>query len=159
MQPFPVIRGHFGLPSVEETLEVLTRISQANVIDVISIGPGQNFQESFFYPYEMKKLERGPGGVPIRTEEVLTSFYGVSKEGNFPLLRGYSGTRNLIKMAELLHRTINNALGATSFFQYSELDGRSSGTLVEAITENQAVMAWYGARNISHDGGGGLGNA
>lgn len=42
-------------------------------------------------------------GVPIRSEEDLLSFYKASKQGNNPLLRCYSGTRNLIKMVKLLH--------------------------------------------------------
>ncbi len=146
--PFPILRAHFGVPSVEETRKGICKIARAKVVDVISIGPDQNFQESFFHPQEIKKSEGGAGGVPIRSEEDLSSFYEASRCGNFPLLRCYSGTRNLTNMAELLNRTINNAWGATPLFWYSELDGRSPRTLLEAISENQANMKWYGVRNI-----------
>ncbi|MHA2363072.1 MAG: methionine synthase [Candidatus Hodarchaeales archaeon] len=146
--PFPLLRAHFGLPSVKETRKGISRISIEKIIDIISIGPDQNFQESYFCPNEMKKSERGAGGVPIRSEKDLQSFYEASRQGNYPLLRCYSGTRNLIQMAELLQKTINNAWGATPLFWYSELDGRSSRPLLEAINENQNNMAWYGTQKI-----------
>ncbi|UCG90054.1 MAG: methionine synthase [Candidatus Heimdallarchaeota archaeon] len=148
MHPFPVLRAHFGLPTVEKTRNGITRIARARLIDIISIGPDQNFQESFFRPQDMKQSEVGAGGVPIRSEEDLSSFYEASKCGNYPLLRCYSGTRDLVKMTELLHRTISNAWGATPLFWYSELDGRSPRTVLEAIIENQANMKWHGVRNI-----------
>jgi hypothetical protein len=146
-KPFPLLRAHFGVPSVNKTLKGIEEIARAKVIDIISIGPDQNFQENFFCPEETKELEQGAGGGPIRSEEDLHNFYKASRQGNYPLLRCYSGTRHLTKMAELLHRTIHNAWGATPLFWYSELDGRSSRKLTEAIKENQENMAWYGAQN------------
>jgi hypothetical protein len=146
--PYPLIRAHFGVPSVEETSKGIKTIALAKIIDIISIGPDQNFQEHFFCPEEMKVLEQGAGGVPIRSKEDLINFYKASKQGNYPLLRCYSGTRNLIKMAELLKNTINNAWCATPLFWYSELDGRSSRTLQNAIKENQENMIWHAKQNI-----------
>lgn len=61
MCPFPVLRAHFGLPTVEKTRNGIIRIARARVIDVISIGPDQNFQESFFRPQDMKQSEVGAG--------------------------------------------------------------------------------------------------
>jgi hypothetical protein len=148
MLPFPLLRAHFGLPSFEETKKGITKLAKAKVLDVISLGPDQNFQENYFCPEEIHEEESGAGGVHIRSEEDLTTLYEASRCGNYPLLRCYSGTRNLIKMAELLHRTINNAWGATPLFWYSELDGRSDRSLLDAITENQANMAWHGSRGI-----------
>jgi hypothetical protein len=146
-KPFPLLRAHFGVPSVDKTLKGIEEIARAKVIDIISIGPDQNFQENFFCPEEIKEFEKGAGGVPIRSEEDLISFYKASRQGNYPLLRCYSGTRHLIEMAKLLHKTIHNAWGATPLFWYSELDGRSSRKLTEAIKENQENMAWYGTQN------------
>ncbi len=147
-KPFPLLRAHFGLPSVETTLKGIEAIARAKVLDIISIGPDQNFQENYFRPNDYKMLENGAGGVPIRSEEDLLDFYKASRIGNNPLLRCYSGTRDLIKMAELLQRTINIAWGATPLFWYSELDGRSLRVLSDAIRENQQNMAWHGKRNI-----------
>jgi len=146
--PYPLLRAHFGVPSVEETQKGIETIASAKIIDIVSIGPDQNFQEHFFSPKKMKKSEQGAGGVPIRSKEDLIKFYKASRCGNYPLLRCYSGTRNLIKMARLLKKTINNAWGATPLFWYSELDSRSSRALQDAIKENKANMAWHGAHNI-----------
>ena len=146
--PYPLLRTHFGVPSVEETQRGIKTIAAAKVVDIISIGPDQNFQEHFFSPFKMKKSEQGAGGVPIRSEEDLKRFYKASRHGNYPLLRCYSGTRNLIRMASLLRDTINNAWGATPLFWYSELDGRSDRVLQEAIKENITNMAWHGEHNI-----------
>ncbi len=146
--PYPLIRAHFGVPSVEETFKGIKTIALAKVIDILSIGPDQNFQEHFFCPEEMKVVEQGAGGVAIRSKEDLINFHKASRHGNFPLLRCYSGTRNLIQMAELLKNTINNVWGATPLFWYSELDSRSSRTLQSAIKENQENMIWHARQNL-----------
>ena len=40
-------RHHFGLPSMEETIEGIKEIAEAKVLDIISLGPDQNAQEVF----------------------------------------------------------------------------------------------------------------
>jgi methylmalonyl-CoA mutase cobalamin-binding subunit len=146
--PIPLIRHHFGLPSIEETTKGIAKIAEASVLDVISIGPDQNAQESFFRPNEMNESLKGDGGVPIREPEDLRKLFEASRRGNYPLLRCYSGTRDLISWAELLKDTINNAWCATPLLWYSELDGRSNRSLEEAITENQQNHRWHAHHNI-----------
>lgn len=147
IKPYPILRAHFGLPSLEETIQGVREIALARCLDVISIGPDQNFQESFFRPEEMT-AETGAGGVPIRSREHLEVFWEQSQCGNYPLLRCYSGTRDLTKMAALLNATIHNAWAATPLMWYSELDGRSSRSLDKAIQENLENMRWHGEQNI-----------
>src|SRR5690554_3116653 len=146
--PYPLLRHHFGLPSLEETIAGVDRLATAGVLDVISLGPDQNAQESFFRPEEMDPAQDGAGGVPIRREEDLIALYRASRRGNFPLLRCYSGTRDLILWGEMTARTIKNAWGAVPLFWYNRLDGRSNRPLREAIAENQKAMAWYAAQGI-----------
>lgn len=146
--PYPLLRHHFGLPSLEETIAGVARLAEAGVLDVISLGPDQNAQESFFRPEEMDPAQDGAGGVPIRREEDLAAIYRASRRGNFPLLRCYSGTRDLILWGEMTARTIKNAWGAVPLFWYNRLDGRSNRPLREAIAENQKAMAWYAAQGI-----------
>lgn len=146
--PYPILRHHLGLPSVEETVEAIKKVAEAKVIDVISIAPDQNAQEFFFDQEKMDERLNGAGGVPVRTEEDFIKLYEAAQRGNYPLLRCYSGTRNIIKYAELLQRTIHNAWCAVPLFWYSELDRRSTRPLIEAIKENQQVMKWHGERNI-----------
>jgi len=147
-RPYPVLRHHFGLPSFDETLAGVKEIAEAGALDVISIAPDQNAQESFFRPGEMNPALDGAGGVPVRTAEELRKIREASRCGNYPLLRIYSGTRDLIKWAELSAETINNAWAAVPLCWYSTLDGRSNRPVAEAIAENQACMRWHGERGI-----------
>ncbi len=146
--PIPIIRHHFGLSTIDETVNGVKRIAEASVLDVISIGPDQNAQESFFHPSEMNESLEGDGGVPIRKPKDLQRIFEASRRGNFPLLRCYSGTRDLISWAQLLKDTINNAWCATPLLWYSELDGRSKRPLEKAITENQKNHRWHAKNDI-----------
>lgn len=141
-----MLRHHFGLPSLEETIAGVARLAEAGVLDVVSLGPDQNAQESFFRPEEMDPAQDGAGGVPIRREEDLAAIYRASRR-NFPLLRCYSGTRDLILWGDDSQDN-QERLGAVPLFWYNRLDGRSNRPLREAIAENQKAMAWYAAQGI-----------
>lgn len=147
-RPYPLLRHHFGLPDLEETAAGVRRISEARVLDVISLAPDQNAQESFFRQEEIDPALDGAGGVPLRSPAELDRIYQAARCGNHPLLRIYSGTRDLIEWAELAHKTIRNAWGAVPLCWYSALDGRSKRPVEEAIEENQACMRWYGENGI-----------
>jgi hypothetical protein len=146
--PYPLIRHHFGRPSLDETLRGVARISEAGVLDVLSVGPDQNAQEHFFYPEEMDHSQDGAGGVPIRKSEDLEAIYQSSRRGNYPLVRCYSGTRDLMKWAEMSVKTIHNAWAAIPLCWYSVIDGRSKRTIEEAIREHKEVMQWYAMKGI-----------
>jgi len=146
--PYPILRHHFGRPSLSDTFDGIKKIALAEVLDVISIGPDQNAQENFFRPNEIIATQQGAGGVPVRTYDDMAALYQSSRCGNFPLMRCYAGTRDLMKWAEMSVETIHNAWGAIPLCWYSVIDGRSNRSLVEAITENQSVMRWYAERNI-----------
>jgi len=107
----PMIRHHFGLPSLEATIEGVKKIAESGQVDLISLGPDQNAQEFFFEPEKMDHSLDGAGGVPLRTEEDLVRIWNATQRGNFPRLRIYAGTRNLLKWAELSVRTIRNSWG------------------------------------------------
>ena len=139
----PLLRHHFGLPSIDETIKGAREISQAEVLDVISIAPDQNSQQFFFHPEKRNPKLDGAGGVPIHKEKDLSDLNQASKCGNFPYLRIYSGTQDLLKWAELSVRTIDNAWGTIPLCWYSELDGRSSRPLLKALEENMSVIKWY----------------
>ena len=146
--PIPIIRHHFGLSTIEETLDGVKKIAEASVLDVISIGPDQNAQESFFHPSKMNESFKGDGGVPIRTPKDMQRIFDASRRGNYPLLRCYSGTHDLKAWAHLLKDTINNAWCATPLLWYSELDGRSKRPLEKAITENQENHRWHAKNDM-----------
>ncbi|MBN1107409.1 MAG: cobalamin B12-binding domain-containing protein [Bacteroidales bacterium] len=146
--PYPLLRHHFGRPSLNETVEGAAKIAMSGVLDILSIGPDQNAQEHFFRPAEMDHSQDGAGGVPLRKPEDLEAIYESTRCGNYPLVRCYSGTRDLMKWAEMSVRTIKNAWGAIPLCWYSVIDGRSARTLEDAIKENQEVMHWYAIQGI-----------
>jgi methylmalonyl-CoA mutase cobalamin-binding subunit len=146
--PFPLIRHHFGLPNLEETREGIKKISDARVIDVISLGIDQDAQENFFHPERQDPRRKGAGGVPVRSREDYLSLSKATKRGSFPLLRTYSGTDDFIRLAEMYVETINIAWCAIPLFWFNQMDGRGPWDLEGSILEHQKVMAFYGQRGI-----------
>lgn len=152
--PFPIIRHHFGLPAdtIEPTVEGIRKISEAGVLDVISLGPDQDAQENFFHPERQNPKRKGAGGVPFRTEQDLIRLYEASRCGNYPLMRSYSGTSDLLEYAEVLWRTIRNAWCATSLFWFNVVDGRGPLSLRDSIRDHMLLMKWHGERGIPVEG-------
>lgn len=146
--PYPLLRHHFGRPTVKETIEGIKKISEAEVLDIISLGTDQNAQEFFFNPENMIPSLTGAGGVPVRTKTDLEEIYKASRIGNFPLMRCYSGTNNLLRWAEMSVETINNAWGAIPLTWYSIMDGRSKRSVKDTIEECHSVMNWYAQKEI-----------
>lgn len=146
--PYPVLRHHLGLSSIEETVEAIEKVSDKKVIDIISVAPDQNGQEFFFDQENMNEKLNGAGGAPLRNEDDFRKLYKAAQRGNYPLLRSYSGTKNILKFARVLRENIDNAWCAVPLFWYSELDGRGPRKLLEAIKENQRAMKWHAERGI-----------
>lgn len=146
--PFPLLRHHFGLPTMKATRTGISEIADAQAIDVISLGIDQDAQEFFFNPEEQDPRRRGAGGVPVRSADDYRELYAASRVGNFPLMRTYSGTDDFINLAELYIDTIHNAWCAIPLFWFNQMDGRGPWDLAGSIREHQTVMEWYGKRNI-----------
>jgi methylmalonyl-CoA mutase cobalamin-binding subunit len=146
--PFPLFRHHIGLPSLEETIEEVEKLADSGFLDIISIAPDQNTQSYFFEPEKMDPKQDGAGGVPLRKREDFLRLYNATRRGNFPLLRCYSGTRNLIEFSKLLKETINNTWSAIPLTWYSELDRRSDRELLSAIKENMLAIKWNAENGI-----------
>ncbi len=147
-KPFPLIRHHYGRPTVEETIEGIREIAEARVLDVISLGIDQDAQENFFHPERQDPRRKGAGGVPVRTPEEYRALYQASRCGNYPLMRAYSGTDDHLKLAQMYLETFNNAWCATSIFWFNQLDRRGPLGLEESIRVHQELMRWHGERNI-----------
>jgi hypothetical protein len=146
--PYPILRAHFGLPSMQDTLDGVAAIADASVLDVISIAPDQAAQEWLQRPEILATKSGGAGGVPIRSRSDLEAIFRRSQRGNYPLLRIYSGTQDLVGNGALFAETINNAWAAIPLFWYSELDGRGPSSLVNAIREHLEAIRWHAARGI-----------
>jgi methylmalonyl-CoA mutase cobalamin-binding subunit len=146
--PYPLLRHHFGLPSMKETIRGIERIAEAKALDVISLGIDQEAQENFFHPERQEARRTGAGGVPVRNADDYRAIYAASRKGNFPLLRTYSGTDDFIRLAEMYVETTHIAWCAIPLFWFNQMDGRGPWDLEDSIREHQRVMAWYGQRNI-----------
>jgi hypothetical protein len=147
-RPFPLLRHHFGLPSMEATITGIATIAEAGCLDVISLGIDQDAQENFFRPERQDARRTGAGGVPVRNAEDYRRLYAASRRGNFPLLRTYSGTDDFLRLAEVYVETINIAWCAIPLFWFNAMDGRGPWDLEGSIGEHQKVMRWYGSRAI-----------
>ncbi len=146
--PYPLLRHHFGLPTLEATLDGVSQIAAARVLDVISLGVDQDAQENFFHPERQDPRRRGAGGVPVRSPEDYRALFEASRCGNYPLMRTYSGTDDFIPLAEMYLDTINNVWCAIPLFWFNRMDGRGPWDLEGSIREHQAVMRWYGERGL-----------
>jgi len=147
-KPYPLLRHHFGLPSYEETKKGIETIAKAKVLDIISLGIDQNTQQYFFRPEMRNKDMDGAGGVPVRTKEQFEDLKKASRFGNFPLMRCYSGTDDVINFADTLHQSISNAWCAVPLCWYNEIDGRGTRKLHVSMDDAQRLMRWHGERGI-----------
>ncbi|NWG18900.1 MAG: cobalamin B12-binding domain-containing protein [Chloroflexi bacterium] len=146
--PFPLLRHHFGLPTMQATIDGIARIAEARCLDVISLGTDQDAQENFFHPERQDRARTGAGGVPVRSADDYRALYAASRRGNYPLMRTYSGTDDFVRLAELYVETINIAWCAIPLFWFNRMDGRGPWDLEGSIREHQAIMRWYGERDI-----------
>ena len=146
--PFPLLRHHFGLPTMEDSLRGVELISKAKAVDVISLGVDQDAQENFFHPDRQDVRRKGAGGVPVRSVEDYRALFSASRYGNYPLMRTYSGTDDLLRLAKVYLETINIAWCAVPLFWFNQMDGRGPWDLEGSIREHQSLMAWYGERGI-----------
>lgn len=146
--PFPLLRHHFGLPTMEATEDGIRKIAEARALDVISLGIDQDAQENFFHVERQDPRRKGAGGVPVRSAEDYRRLYAATRAGNYPLMRTYSGTDDFIRLAEMYVDTINIAWCAIPLFWFNQMDGRGPWDLEGSIREHQTVMAFYGERSL-----------
>ncbi|MHA1641457.1 MAG: methionine synthase [Promethearchaeota archaeon] len=147
-KPYPIIRAHFGLPNLTDTIEGIKKIAESKVLDVISIAPDQNTQANYFHPEDQNPKLAGAGGVPLRTREDFIKLHEARLRGNYPLLRIYAGTRDFIELGKLFKETINNAWAAIPIFWFNQMDGRGPLSLEESIKQHLEAIKWHGENNI-----------
>jgi hypothetical protein len=146
--PYPLLRHHFGLPTMAATVAGVRAVAEARVLDVISLGTDQDAQENFYHPERQDPRRRGAGGVPVRSTDDYVALYAASRTGNLPLLRTYAGTTDLIRLAAMYQETIRNAWCAVPLFWFNAMDGRGPLSLIESIRARQEAMRWHGDRGI-----------
>ncbi|MCL2164552.1 MAG: cobalamin B12-binding domain-containing protein [Oscillospiraceae bacterium] len=147
-RPYPLLRHHFGLPSFEQTRRGITEIAESKVLDVISLGIDQNTQQFYFNPEDRDPKMDGAGGVPVMNEAQFKELKEASLCGNYPLMRCYSGTADVIPFASILVDSIDNAWCAVPLFWYNELDGRGTRTLEDSMRDAHELISWHAQRSI-----------
>ena len=132
----PIIRTHSGpynpnrLEALKEYNSWCRTLAQSQLLDVLSIGSSQLTQAHFGENWD--GLPNG-GGVPVNSEME----YRIIKENAKPMLvRTYSGTKDVPKLARIHEKALNISWHALSFWWFDELDGRGHNSLLENLREH-----------------------
>ncbi len=148
----PIIRAHIGIAdtSIEPTVKAVEMLAEMEALEIISLAPDQTSQEllaKFIRGEEdPSKYLAGQGGAPIRTIEDLKRLKEATQRGNYPLTRIYTGTDELIALAELWDKYLNMAFPAVPIFFYNELDGRGPISIRDSFDEHFSTIEWWAKR-------------
>ena len=134
----PIIRAHSGpyskdmsrIAMLKEYQEWCHELGKAGLLDVLSIGSSQLSQSNFGENWDGKP---NGGGVPVNSEIEYMDIWQAARP---MLVRTYSGTKNMIKLAEIYERTINISWHALSLWWFNELDGRGPNALYDNLKEH-----------------------
>ena len=154
----PLIRAHSGPYDPDLTREECVKkyigwcnkLAQAGYLDILSIGSSQLSQSNFGEKWNDKI---NGGGVPVNSEKEYIDIWNAAKP---MLVRTYSATQNVCRMAEMYERTINIAWHALSLWWFDELDGRGPNSLYRNLKEHIATIKYIASinktieANVSH---------
>lgn len=140
----PIIRTHFGVPAdtITPTVEGIVKISNACVIDELSLGSSDLSQRYFGDPKAFEGV-KNDGGVPYKTKDDLIALRNATMGGNYPSIKPYCHVNNITEFIDTCLETgmLIGAHQAIPLFWFSELDGRGSMTVDEAIVEHKRAIA------------------
>jgi uncharacterized protein (TIGR01319 family) len=148
----PVIRAHIGIAAetIEPTIKAIEKLADAGALEIVSLAPDQPSQEmlaKFIRGEEdPDKYLRGQGGAPIRSIEDLIRLKAATQRGNFPMTRIYTGTDELVSLANLYEKHLNMCFPAVPIFFYNEMDGRGPISIRDSFTEHYATIRWWAQR-------------
>lgn len=146
-QRLPLLRVHVGPydPDRAEALarfsDWLKRLAQGRFLDVVSVGSSQLSQSHF--GEDWGNLQNG-GGVPFNSEFELRA---IREDASPMLVRAYSGTKNIARMADILEKNLNMAWHALSFWWFNRIDGRGPLSVRQGLTEHLEAISTIARRN------------
>jgi len=149
----PVIRAHIGIAAdtIEPTVEAIEKLAEAEALEIVSLAPDQTSQEllaKFIRGEEdPAKYLAGQGGAPIRSIADLKRLKAATQRGNYPLTRIYTGTDELVALAQLWEEHLNMAFPAVPIFFYNELDGRGPISIHDSLGEHFKTIEYWAARD------------
>lgn len=140
----PIIRAHSGPYSTDmsraaclkEYRDWCHELAKADLLDVLSIGSSQLSQSNFGEKWGGKP---NGGGVPVNSE---TEYMNIWEAARPMLVRTYSGTKNVRKLAGIYERSINIAWHALSLWWFNELDGRGLNPLYTNLKEHLETIRY-----------------
>lgn len=143
----PVIRAHSGPYSAEMSrVECLKeyqswckKLADSGYLDILSIGTSQLSQSNFGENWSGKS---NGGGVPVNSEK---EYYDIWEAARPMLVRTYSGTKNIKRLAEIYEKAINISWHALSLWWFDELDGRGPNHLYDNLKEHIETIKFIAA--------------
>ena len=154
----PIIRAHSGPYSDDMSRQEMLKeykdwcheLARAGLLDVLSIGSSQLSQSDFGENWSGKP---NGGGVPVNSEAEYMDIWHAARP---MLVRTYSGTKNVQRLAEIYEKTINISWHALSLWWFNELDGRGPNALYDNLKEHLETIRWISTTgkpvetNVSH---------
>ena len=145
----PILRAHIGAAAetIEPTVEGTRKLSESGALEVVSLAPDQTCQ-AFLAKFvrgeeDPEKYRKGEGGAPIRGKEDLRKLKDATQCGNYPMIRIYSGTDELVELANIFEETLHMPFPAVPIFFYNRLDGRGPLSILDGINEHFNTMRWW----------------
>jgi len=145
----PILRAHIGAAAetTEPTIEGTRRLSESGALEIVSLAPDQACQ-AFLAKFvrgeeDPEKYRKGEGGAPIRSKEDLRRLKEATQCGNYPMIRIYSGTDELVELAKIFEETLHMPFPAVPIFFYNRLDGRGPLSILDGINEHFNTMRWW----------------
>lgn len=147
----PLLRTHFGIPAptIRPTVEGIALLSDARVIDEISLGSSDLSQRYFGDPASFVG-RKNDGGVPYSTFEHLVEMVQASRRGNFPGMKPYAHVVDLVPFVETCVRAgmLHGSHQAVPLFWFNELDGRGPMSVPESIRVHEETVRELARRGI-----------
>lgn len=154
----PIIRAHSGPYSDEKSRAACLKeyqdwcreLGSAGYLDVLSIGSSQLSQSNFGENWDGKP---NGGGVPVNSEEEYMDIWRAARP---MLVRTYSGTKDIRRLAAIYERSINISWHALSLWWFNELDGRGPNALYDNLKEHLDTIRFIALTgkpvetNVSH---------
>jgi hypothetical protein len=147
----PLLRTHFGVPAptIAPTVRGIEELSEARVVDEISLGSSDLSQRHFGDPVAFVG-RKNDGGVPYSTFDHLVEMFEASRRGNHPGMKPYAHVVGLVPFVDTCFRAgmLTGSHQAVPLFWFNELDGRGPTSVRESIREHQATVRELAKRGI-----------
>ncbi|MGD2246729.1 MAG: cobalamin-binding protein, partial [Candidatus Aminicenantes bacterium] len=142
LDQLPLTRAHVGpyLKDREKALamfsEWLKALAKSRLLDIVSVGSSQLSQSKF--GEDWNDLPNG-GGVPFNSAFELRAI----REDASPLLvRAYSATNNIPRVAKILEENLNMAWHALSLWWFNQIDGRGPLSVKQGLAQHIETMKY-----------------